>query len=63
MLRWPTGKRDSDGVWASHWYHSVEASSGFGEPKDAILQLSQSQQNVVEEVMPYYERMKALAIS
>ena len=62
MLRWPTGKRDSDGVWASHWYHSVEASSGFGEPKDAILKLSQSQLDVVEEVLPYYEKMKALAI-
>ncbi len=29
MLAWPVGKRDSDGVWAPHWYSSVEASTGF----------------------------------
>lgn len=63
MLNWPTGRRNSDGVWASHWYHSVEASTGFGEPKEAMFQLSQSQLDVVEEVMPYYKKMKALAIT
>ena len=30
MLTWPPGPRDSDGVWAPHWYASVEASTGFG---------------------------------
>ena len=36
MLAWPTGKRDSDGIWAPHWYASVEASSCFApwKPKD-----------------------------
>lgn len=63
MLDWPTGKRSSDGVWASHWYHSVEASTGFGSPKEAEFTLSKSQLEVVEEVMPYYKKMKALAIS
>lgn len=29
MLSWPAGRRDSDGVWAPHWYASVEASTGF----------------------------------
>lgn len=29
MLRWPAGRRDSDGVWAPHWYASVERSTGF----------------------------------
>ena len=29
MLSWPAGKRDSDGIWAPHWYASVEASTGF----------------------------------
>jgi hypothetical protein len=29
MLAWPTGRRATDGVWAKHWYASVEASSGF----------------------------------
>jgi len=36
MLAWPTGKRPSDGIWAQHWYASVEASSCFApwKPKD-----------------------------
>ena len=34
MLSWPSGRRDSDGVWARHWYGSVEASTGFGPPPD-----------------------------
>lgn len=63
MLAWPTGKRSSDGVWASHWYHSVEASTRFGSPKQASFELSKRQLEVVDEVMPYYEKMKALAIS
>jgi hypothetical protein len=35
MLAWPPGPRATDGVWAPHWYATVEASTGFGtyEPK------------------------------
>ena len=29
MLSWPAGPRDSDGVWARHWYAGVESSTGF----------------------------------
>ena len=29
MLSWPSGKRSTDGIWAPHWYTSVEASTGF----------------------------------
>jgi hypothetical protein len=29
MLRWPAGRRETDGVWARHWYGSVERSTGF----------------------------------
>jgi hypothetical protein len=29
MLAWPAGRRATDGVWAPHWYASVEASTGF----------------------------------
>lgn len=32
MLQWPAGPRESDGVWAPHWYASVEASTAFGAP-------------------------------
>ncbi len=29
MLHWPPGPRDTDGIWAKHWYQRVEASTGF----------------------------------
>jgi hypothetical protein len=62
MLNWPAGSRESDGVWAEHWYHSVEKSTGFGEAKKQSFTLTPSQMAVVDEVMPYYEKMKAKAI-
>ena len=36
MLSWPPGRRESDGVWAPHWYAAVEKSTGFApyRPKD-----------------------------
>ncbi len=29
MLKWPKGKRKSDGIWAKYWYRNVENSSEF----------------------------------
>jgi hypothetical protein len=29
MLSWPPGRRSTDGIWAEHWYDSVEKSTGF----------------------------------
>lgn len=29
MLAWPPGRRDTDGVWAPHWYAAVERSTTF----------------------------------
>lgn len=32
MLSWPAGPRETDGVWAPHWYAAALASTGFGRP-------------------------------
>lgn len=39
MLSWPAGPRDTDGVWAPHWYGAVEQSTGFApyRPRDVTL--------------------------
>ena len=29
MLSWPSGARETDGVWGKHWYKQVKASTGF----------------------------------
>jgi hypothetical protein len=30
MLRWKPGPRDTDGIWAKHWYAQVLTTTGFG---------------------------------
>lgn len=32
MLSWLPGRRETDGVWAAHWYGAVEESTGFKAP-------------------------------
>lgn len=38
MLHWPAGRRDSDGVWAPHWYAAVERSTGFQPVNEVPLE-------------------------
>ena len=63
MLSWPTGYRDSDGVWASHWYNKVITTTGFATWKEKRGELSEQQQAVVEESMPHYEQLYANRIT
>lgn len=37
MLNWRAGRHPEDGIWASHWYGRVEASTGFEGEEDAEL--------------------------
>jgi hypothetical protein len=39
MLSWPPGRRETDGIWASHWYNAVEASTGFGPAEGPLPEL------------------------
>jgi hypothetical protein len=32
MLSWPPGLRETDGIWAKHWYREVAKSTGFRKP-------------------------------
>ncbi len=59
MLRWPPGRRETDGVWAPHWYASVERSTGFGPytPKDD--QVPRELMGVYEECRVLYDRLAA----
>jgi hypothetical protein len=58
MLAWPAGPRDTDGVWAPHWYAGVEASTGFapyspgsGDP------LPERLAPLLERCRPYYDAL------
>jgi len=62
MLSWPAGKRDSDGVWAEHWYNQVWASTGFKQSRVAELKLAPHLQEVYDEAQPLYERLFAYRV-
>ncbi len=59
MLTWPPGPRDSDGVWARHWYASVEKSTGFEPYKPKNEPVPERLQRVHEECRVLYERLAA----
>lgn len=61
MLSWPAGRRDSDGVWARVWYHSVEQSTGFGPPRREIGfdELPEALKPIAAAARPVYDRLAA----
>jgi hypothetical protein len=57
MLKWEPGIRETDGIWASHWYEAVAASTGFGQPDTKPVELDDGARRVADQVRPYYERL------
>ncbi len=57
MLKWPQGRRDSDGVWAKYWYGSVWDSSGFADYVEKPLNLSDRERMIADQAWPYYEKL------
>ncbi len=59
MLAWESGRRATDGVWAKHWYHNVERSTGFAPERANHAPLADELRPLVAESMPYYETLHA----
>ena len=57
MLKWPEGKRDSDGIWAPWWYANVEKSTGFMPYKELVINLPPALERLAEKCMPVYEKL------
>jgi hypothetical protein len=62
MLSWPAGPKPEDGVWARHWYHNVHASTGFAPYSRPGDQFPAHLEGLLEECLPYYERLQSYAI-
>lgn len=63
MLAWPAGPRETDGVWAPHWYDAVTRSTGFA-PAAPMPTLNEPHMlRLVEQALPIYERLSTWAIS
>jgi hypothetical protein len=57
MLKWPAGQRGSDGVWARHWYQSVEESTGFASHSPGQVSLAPEHQALADKMQGYYQQM------
>ena len=59
MLSWPAGPRESDGVWAPHWYGSVWRSTGFGPYHPPEHPLPPRLAALADQCQPFYQRLRA----
>jgi hypothetical protein len=62
MLAWPAGPRPSDGVWAPHWYASVNASTGFAPPDPPPPPLTGAMAEIAAAARPAYEMLLQAAL-
>lgn len=62
MLAWPAGPRESDGVWAPHWYDAVLASTGFASHGPRDVDLDDHDAAVAEACRPAYERLTSVRV-
>ena len=58
MLSWPAGPRETDGVWAPHWYRRVWASTGFAPPPGQPPALDGRARDVAACCSAAYERLR-----
>lgn len=64
MLRWPAGRRETDGVWAPAWYNAVEQSTGFEAPREKPqVELTDTLKRIADEARPHYEALAAHRLS
>jgi hypothetical protein len=58
MLRWPPGRRATDGVWAPAWYQAVEKSTGFEAPKHRVAaELTPHLKALADQARPHYDAL------
>jgi hypothetical protein len=58
MLRWPPGRRATDGVWAPAWYQAVEKSTGFEAPKHRVAtELPPHLKALADQARPHYDAL------
>lgn len=57
MLKWPAGPRASDGIWAKHWYASVEDSTGFMPYQDREETIPAHLQALTTECVSLYQQL------
>ncbi|PYL15405.1 MAG: sulfotransferase family protein [Verrucomicrobia bacterium] len=57
MLSWPPGLRDTDGIWAKHWYDEVARSTSFQPytPREGVV--PERLREIYEQCRECYDRL------
>ena len=58
MLKWPKGKRITDGVWSPYWYKNVIKSNSFFSYKNSQEKFPPQYKNLLNECLPYYDYLQ-----
>ena len=57
MLSWPKGLRETDGIWAKHWYDAVARSTSFEADRPRQGEVPQSLKRIYDQCCECYERL------
>ena len=57
MLSWPPGLRETDGVWARHWYGEVAKTTSFRPYRSTDQQVPERLREVYDRCRECYERL------
>ncbi len=57
MLNWPAGPRETDGIWAKHWYEAVQNSTGFKPYVAKADPVPEHLQSLYDECLVYYQSL------
>jgi len=57
MLSWPPGMRDTDGIWAKHWYGEVAKTTSFQPYRSSHHELPEKFRALYERCRNCYEKL------
>lgn len=57
MLSWPPGLRDTDGIWAKHWYGEVAKTTSFQPYRSSRHELPEKFRALYERCRDCYEKL------
>ncbi len=57
MLSWPPGLRDTDGIWAKHWYDEVAKTSSFQPYRATDSEVPERLRDIYQRCRECYEQL------
>ena len=63
MLKWPKGKRDTDGIWEEIWYHNVKSSTNFKKLKKSKERVPKKYKEIYNQCLDIFNELNCYDIS